>query len=79
MATQHSSFERFEKYFPENMEKFDKIWDPFKDKEISEFTSAKEEYLNQPSYDKTNKFGTMELSSGHQFKKKKNEYSLVWC
>jgi len=54
----------FEKYFPEDMEKFAWIHDPFTAKAPSEFTSAEEENLTEPSCDKTlkTKFGSMEVT-----------------
>lgn len=53
-----------EKYFPEDMEKFAWIHDPFTAKAPSEFTSAEEENLTESSCDKTLKiqFGSMEVA-----------------
>lgn len=54
----------FEKYFPEDMEKFVWILDPLTAKAPSEFTSAQEENLIELSSDKTltTKFGSMEIT-----------------
>jgi len=53
-----------EKYFPEDMEKFAWIHDPFTAKAPSEFTSAEEKNLTESSCAKSLKiqFGNMEVA-----------------
>jgi hypothetical protein len=54
----------FEKYFPEDMEKFAQILDPLTAKAPSEFTSAQEKNLIELPSDKTltTKFDSMEIT-----------------